>query len=80
MVKGFMQMWHTMSECHKMHCHVLSHAKYTDSTMAVARFNEDDIDLIEHLEVQLLDLTTNLARWSSWMIVGLIYQSSRHLG
>ncbi|CAO2177304.1 unnamed protein product [Urochloa humidicola] len=63
MVKGFMQMWRTMLECHQMQCHVLSQAKDIDSILAVARFNEDGIDLIKHLEVQLLDLTTNLARW-----------------
>ncbi|CAO2207539.1 unnamed protein product [Urochloa humidicola] len=63
MVKGFMQMWHTISECHQMQCHVLFHAKDIDSTVIAARFNEDDIDLIKHLEVQLLDLTANLARW-----------------
>ncbi|CAL5000659.1 unnamed protein product [Urochloa decumbens] len=63
MVKGFMQMWHTISECHQIQCHVLSHAKDIDSTVAAARFNEDDMDLIKHLEVQLLDLTFNLARW-----------------
>ncbi|CAO2207540.1 unnamed protein product [Urochloa humidicola] len=63
MVKGFMQMWHTMLECHQMQCHVLSYAKDIDSTVAAARFNRDDVDLIKHLEVQFLDLTANLARW-----------------
>ncbi|CAL5014011.1 unnamed protein product [Urochloa decumbens] len=63
MVKGFMQMWHTISECHQIQCHVLSHAKDIDSTVAAARFNGDDMDLIKHLEVHLLDLTFNLARW-----------------
>jgi hypothetical protein len=34
-----------------------------DSNMAAARFSEDHIDLIKHLELQLLDMIANFAKW-----------------
>ncbi|XP_034601386.1 uncharacterized protein [Setaria viridis] len=84
-IKGFMQMWHTMSECHEMQCHVLSHAKNIDSTMAAARINEDHTDLIKYLEVQLLGMTANFTGWfdaqksyaillNEWLKKGIEYE------
>ncbi|RLN05136.1 hypothetical protein C2845_PM13G25170 [Panicum miliaceum] len=84
-VKKFMQMWHTMSECHQMQWHALSHAKNMDSIMAPEGFNEDHIDLFKNLELQLLDMTANLAQWlnaqksyagyfNEWLKKGIEYE------
>lgn len=56
-------MWHAMSECHKIQCHALSQAKSIDSTVAATRFSEAHIDLIKHLELELLDLVASFAAW-----------------
>ncbi|XP_048544432.1 protein ALTERED PHOSPHATE STARVATION RESPONSE 1-like [Triticum urartu] len=63
LIQGLMQMWHAMSECHKIQCHALSQAKSIDSTVAAARFSEAHIDLIKHLELELLDLVASFAAW-----------------
>ncbi|XP_062191363.1 protein ALTERED PHOSPHATE STARVATION RESPONSE 1-like [Phragmites australis] len=63
LIQGFMQMWHTMSECHQIQCHALSQAKNIDSTITAARFSEAHIDLIKQLELQLLDITASFAAW-----------------
>jgi hypothetical protein len=56
-------MWHTTSEYHQMQWHALSHAKNMDSNMVATRFSKDHIDLVKHLELQLLDLIVNFAQW-----------------
>ncbi|KAM3210462.1 hypothetical protein ACQJBY_064440 [Aegilops geniculata] len=63
LIQGLMQMWHAMSECHKIQCHALSQAKSIDSTVAATRFSEAHIDLIKHLELELLDLVASFAAW-----------------
>ncbi|TVU04597.1 hypothetical protein EJB05_47716, partial [Eragrostis curvula] len=63
LIKGFMQMWHTMSECHQIQCHALSQARNIDSAIAAASFGEAQIDLVKQLELQLLDMTTSFVVW-----------------
>ncbi|PUZ52609.1 hypothetical protein GQ55_6G284500 [Panicum hallii var. hallii] len=85
LIRGFMQMWHTMSECHQMQWRALSHAKNMDSIMVAVGFSEDHIDLFKHLELQLLDMTANLAQWlnaqksyaaylNEWLKKGIEYE------
>ncbi|KAF8753091.1 hypothetical protein HU200_011745 [Digitaria exilis] len=80
----FMKMWHTMSECHHMQCHVFSHAKnYLD--VASATFSEDLIYLIKKLEHQLLDMAKHFSGWfnvqkkyatflNEWLRTGIEYE------
>ncbi|XP_037465277.1 protein ALTERED PHOSPHATE STARVATION RESPONSE 1-like [Triticum dicoccoides] len=63
LIQGLMQMWHAMSECHKIQCHALAQAKSIDSTVAATRFSEAHIDLIKNLELELLDLVASFAAW-----------------
>ncbi|KAL6858689.1 hypothetical protein ACP4OV_017691 [Aristida adscensionis] len=65
LIVGFMQMWDTMSECHKMQCYALSQAEGIDSVIAGARFAEDHLELLKQLELQLLDSIANFAAWIS---------------
>ncbi|RLM61084.1 uncharacterized protein C2845_PM14G21370 [Panicum miliaceum] len=85
LIRRFMQMWHTMSECHQMQWRALSHAKNMDSIMVAEGFSEDHIDLFKHLELQLLDMTANLAQWlnaqksyaaylNEWLKKGIEYE------
>uniref|UniRef100_A0A8I6Y9K7 DUF632 domain-containing protein n=2 Tax=Hordeum vulgare subsp. vulgare TaxID=112509 RepID=A0A8I6Y9K7_HORVV len=63
LIQGLMEMWHAMSECHKIQCHAMSQAKNIDSTVAATRFSEAHIDLIKRLELELLDLVASFAAW-----------------
>ncbi|KAI4966591.1 hypothetical protein ZWY2020_037999 [Hordeum vulgare] len=49
LIQGLMEMWHGMSECHKIQCHAL--------------FSEAHIDLIKRLELELWDLVASFAAW-----------------
>ncbi|XP_062195029.1 protein ALTERED PHOSPHATE STARVATION RESPONSE 1-like [Phragmites australis] len=63
LIQGFMQMWHTMSECYQIQHNALSQAKSIDSAIASARFSETHLDLVKQLELQLLDMTASFAAW-----------------
>lgn len=63
LIQGLMRMWDVMLECHQIQLHAISQAKNIDSMIDAARFGEDHMDLIKHLELQLLDWTTCFAGW-----------------
>ncbi|VAI20789.1 unnamed protein product [Triticum turgidum subsp. durum] len=63
LIQGLMRMWDVMLECHQIQLHAISQAKNIDSMIDGARFGEDHMDLIKHLELQLLDWTTCFAGW-----------------
>ena len=68
-----------------MQCLALSHAKSIDSNMAAAKLSGYHIDLVKHLELQLLDLTANFSQWlnaqkkygnylNEWLKKGIEYE------
>uniref|UniRef100_M8CD87 Uncharacterized protein n=1 Tax=Aegilops tauschii TaxID=37682 RepID=M8CD87_AEGTA len=63
LIQGLMRMWDVMLECHQIQLHAISQAKNIDSMIDAARFGDDHMDLIKHLELQLLDWTTCFAGW-----------------
>ena len=52
-----------MSEWHHIQCLALSQAKNIKSTIVAARFSEAPITLVQQLEHQLVDMTTNFLAW-----------------
>ena len=74
-----------MSQCHQMQWLALSHSKSIDSNMAAAKLNGYHIDLVKHLELQLLDLIANFSQWlnaqkkygnylNEWLKKGIEYE------